>query len=83
MVDVIEAGRYYIMARTNLATPILYEGRKLDDAIYFGEQQCYRYDVHSDTDDVHFKFSLFSGLVSYQIEPLLPPNTTGIMTRFV
>lgn len=37
MVDVSEAGRYVVMAHTNLAYPRIYEQKKFDDAIFFGD----------------------------------------------
>jgi hypothetical protein len=69
MVDVVEAGRYMIMAKSNTAKPRVYEGKKMDDAIYYGDEQCYHYYVKSASSDVTIKFQLFSGLVSSLIEP--------------
>jgi hypothetical protein len=52
MVDVVEAGRYMIMGKTNVAKPRIFDGKKLDDALYFGEEQCYTYYVKSADDHV-------------------------------
>ncbi len=55
MVDVEEAGKYYIMARTNDISPKLHDGKKVDDALHVGEEICYGYYVHEENTNVEFK----------------------------
>jgi hypothetical protein len=37
LVDVVDAGRYSVKAKTNVGVPKLYQEKRVDDIAYFGE----------------------------------------------
>lgn len=55
LVDVVEAGRYSVTAKTNVGTPKLYAGKKVDDVAYFGDEVCYSYYVKDAKSDLQIK----------------------------
>lgn len=69
MLDVIEEGQYSIKASTNAGPKHVYENKKIDDMVYFGEEICYTYYVNSKNSDLLIKFETFSGLYSYNVSP--------------
>lgn len=51
MVDVVEAGRYAVKAKTNVGITKLYSDKKIDDVAYWGDQVCYSYYVKDSKKD--------------------------------
>lgn len=55
LVDVVEAGRYGVSAKTNVGIPKLYPGKKIDDVAYYGDEVCYSYYVRDAKSDLKIR----------------------------
>jgi len=51
LVDVVELGKYSIVAKSNVGVQQLQADIKIDDVAFFGDKTCYKYYVqNTDTD---------------------------------
>ena len=74
LVDVVEAGAYFVKANTNAAVQQLTEERRIDDVVHFGEPVCYKYIIKDSKSDVQIRISTFSGMISYTFNPKSIPQ---------
>ena len=66
-VSVHEAGMYVVMAKTNAEDQMLYKNVKIDDVVYFDQNNCYEYQSLDSTKEFQLKLTTYSGLVSYTV----------------
>ena len=53
--DVDQPGIYSFTAKTNVGVPQLQSDKRYDDVAFYGERNCYKYYVQSETTDLHIK----------------------------
>lgn len=69
LVDVTTSGKYHLLAKTNLATPLIHPSKRVDDIAFSGERLCYQYYVKNADTDLEVRVAPFSGLLSYNLTP--------------
>ena len=73
LVDIQDAGKYYIMAKTNVGIMQIHQEKKVDDVAFFGERTCYKYYVQDAFKTVQVRVQQYSGLISYAVNPRTIP----------
>jgi hypothetical protein len=75
LVDVTDAGKYSIMAKSNVGIMQLQPDKKVDDVAFFGDKTCYKYYVQSAESDMVLKVQQYSGLISFTVNPKKPAES--------
>jgi len=75
LVDVQEAGKYHVMAKSNYGVEIVREDQKLDDMVLWNERICYKYYVKNSEAEVLITTATFSGQVLLYANPQKIPET--------
>lgn len=75
LVDVVDEGRYEVMARSNLGVSNLWEGKKVDDLVYHNSQVCYIYNIRDASKDIQIRTTEYSGIVSILVNPKVAPES--------